>query len=224
MSEDDARRARRHRRSARRSRARGKPVRALRDPRLPLRRHHPRPQRARHRPAGPAVGGDALRRRDRAHLPAVLPRPRVQPRAARAERPARRPGRRGRPRRERRARPPRRADRVRTVVRGARPGRVHLRLLERDRREGADRLPPPGRRRDRPRARDPPLRGHRDRRGAGIRGDGRRRRGGDRRRRHEGVRVRRRARSPPRAGSGPGSGGSSAGSSSSSSCSRCSAS
>ena len=42
-------------------------------------------------------------------------------------------------------------------------GRRDLRLVERDHREGADRLPPPRRRRDRPRARDPRRRGPRDR-------------------------------------------------------------
>ena len=52
---------------------------------------------------------------------------------------------------------------------GLHPRRRDLRLLERDHRQGADRLPAARRRRDRPRARDPRRRGPRDRLRARVR-------------------------------------------------------
>ena len=55
-------------------------------------------------------------------------------------------------------RPPRRRRCLRVHVRGARARRLRVRLVERDRGEGADRLQAPRRRRDRPGARDPRLR------------------------------------------------------------------
>ena len=162
--------------------------------------------------------------RDRPHLPALLPRARVQRRPARSQRPPRRSWGRTRPARQRRPRPARGGRRVRLQLRRHRRGGVHLRVVQRDRGQGADRLPPSRRRRDRPRPGDPALRGHRDRSRAGLRRHGWRRSGGD-----GDGRARRRScssarRSLPRAGSGRPSAGCSHGSSSSSSCSPCSAS
>ena len=200
------------------------PVRPLRDPRLPPRRDHPRAERAGLHPPRAALRGDRLRRGDRAHLPPVLPRPRVQRRPSPAERPARRARRRRRLPHQRRPRAARRRRGVRRELRGDRGRGVHLRLVERDRRQGADGLPAPCRRRDRPGARDPPLRGRRHRGGARVRRDGGRRPRDDGDRVHEGDPLRRRRRSSRRSGSAPTSVACSSGSSSSSSSSRCSAS
>ena len=120
----------------------------------------------------PAVGGDDLRRRARDHLPALLPRARVQLRPAAAERPPRPARRLARLRRERRDRAGRRPGRVRLLVRGPDHGRRDLRLVECGRGEGADRLQAAGRQRDRPHPRDPRVRGPGGRRSARIRGAG----------------------------------------------------
>ena len=123
----------------------------------------------------PPVRGDGVRRRARDHLPPLLPRPRVH---------ARPPARSGRHVAlggtidlivNAAARSGRGRRRVRARLRRAHPRRRDLRLVERDHRQGADRLPPPRRRRDRPRARDPRLRGHRDRARARFRRRRRRR-------------------------------------------------
>ena len=118
----------------------------------------------------PALRSDRFRGADRDRLPALLPRPRVH---ARPNRPQPRlrllwgSDRRGR---EWRARAPRRRRRVRAQLRGLHPRRRDLRLLQRGHRQGADRLPPARRRRDRPRARDPRRRGPRDRPDPRLRG------------------------------------------------------
>ena len=191
MGGNDALRARRHDRSAWSHGARREPLRAFRDPRVPLRGDHPRPERAGLRPGGEAVRGDRFRRRGRADLPPLLPRSRVQRRPARPERTPRGARGRGRPALQRGPRAARRADRLRAHVRRDRARRLHLRLVECDRGQGAHRLPPARGRRDRPRPGDPAVRGHRDRRGPRLRRHGRGWCRLDRGRHHEGVRVRR---------------------------------
>src|ERR687891_19603 len=122
----DARAAGGHRDGPRPARPPGEPVRPLRHSGLPARRAAARTERAGDPERHPAVRGDGVRRRARRHLPALLPRPRVQPRALPSQRHAPRPGGIDRPRRERRARPDRRRGRVRGLFRGSHPGRGDL--------------------------------------------------------------------------------------------------
>src|SRR5436305_10955753 len=88
----------------------------------------------------PPVRGDGLRRRDRACVPALLPRPRVHARPDRSQPPASAHRRGDRFRRERRPRARDRGGCVRDQLRLARPRCGDLRLVERDHRQGTDRL------------------------------------------------------------------------------------
>ena len=86
MAVDDARRARHHDRAAGRARAGGEQGRPVGDPCLPPGRDPARAERAAGVQPRAAVRGDGLRRRDRARLPALLPRSRVQPGAPHPQR------------------------------------------------------------------------------------------------------------------------------------------
>ena len=190
----------------------------LRDPRLSARGILLGPNGRSPQPRS-SLRGDRVRRRARARLPALLPRARIQPRPAR-DAPAATSGSAGRSTSSRTARRPfRRAGGVRLQLRRPRPRCGDLRLVERDHGQGPDRLPPPRRRRDRPHARDPALRGPRDRLRPRVRGDRRRLSAGTLGDRRQGVRVHRRSRSRPRAGWRDRSTGCSTGCHASSSCS-----
>ena len=175
MVGDDARRARHHDRAAGRARAGGEPGRPLGDPCLPPGGDPARAERAARAQPRAAVRGDGLRGRDRARLPALLPRARVQPGAPDPQRSSRAVRRRCRSRRQRCDRHAARLAAVRAQPGRSGVGGRRLRLVERDRRQGAGRLPASRRRRDRPRARDPAVRGRRRGGAARLRRRGRRR-------------------------------------------------